>query len=356
MSILRQTIGVDISKDDFVAYAERIDEQFACKRLGQRKFTNNQKGIKEFISWFTSKTDEAGFVQVVMEATGRYHEPLAYHLHELRHRISIVLPNRIKNFARSLNQHSKTDPIDAKVIARYGGLCGPDAWRPANQSMRNLREYTRERQDIIKMRTQASNRISAQRAGRHPSLKTIERLEEQIEVFDQQLEQILADIETLRSQDEQFDQSITLLTSIPHIGLITAYVILSETNGFTLFDNRNQLIKFAGLDVTELQSGSSIKGQGRISKRGNANLRSAPYMAAVGVNRKDSVFQETYQRHLLKHGVKKKAIIAVVRQLLKVAFGVHQSGQPYNENIHRLRVQKKIDEHNGSPMVANLAD
>ena len=79
-------------------------------------------------------------------------------------------------------------------------------------------------------------------------------------------------------------------------------------------------------------------------------------MAAVGVNTKASVFQDTYQRHLLKHGVKKKALTAVVRQLLNVAFGIHQSGKPYDEQVHRLRVQNKIDEHNGSPMVASLAN
>ena len=174
-----------------------------------------------------------------------------------------------------------------------------------------------------------------------------------------QIDQVIADIQTLRAKDESLAQSLERLESIPAIGPVTACTLLAETGGFVLFENRNQLVKYAGMDVVERQSGTSVRGQGRLSKRGNAQLRSALYMCAVTASRTPSasVFRQTYQRQLAKHGIKKKALMAVQRQLLLVAFGVHRSGQNYVQDRHELRQAKnEVGEHHGSPTVAHSAD
>ena len=130
-----------------------------------------------------------------------------------------------------------------------------------------MRELSRERQDIIQMRTQAKCRFAALVSGHKPPKKTLNRIKRQIALFDEQLAQIEADMERLRQKDEQLSQSVSLLCSISHIGTTTAFIIIAETNDFQLFENRNQLIKYAGLDVIERQSGSSIMGKSKISKR-----------------------------------------------------------------------------------------
>lgn len=354
MQLVSQSVGLDIAKDSFVAFIEAYFSDRSAKKIAQRKFDNAPAGIKSFIKWLSEKTKSLEFVHLTMEATGRYHENLAYALLDHNYRISIVLPNRIKNFARSLNEYSKTDPIDARIIASYTSMHNPGAWQPANKSMRHLRELTRERQDLMKMRTQAKNRLSALRSGHKPLKETMRRIKKQIAFFDKQVEQIEIDTDRLRQNDEQLNRSIELLTSIPHIKDITAYVLMAETNGFTLFENRNQLIKYAGLDIIERQSGTSLNGRSCISKRGNSHLRSAPYMGAMGVKRTQSVFQETYLRAVGKGQAKKQAFTAVVRQLIRVAYGVHKSGQPYEENTHRLRTPKGVGEFENSPTVTHL--
>ena len=355
MSILNQCVGVDISKAEFIAYFEVMLANQRTKKVGQRKFDNSPIGIKKFVSWLEKKAVKDQVLQVVMEATGRYHEALAYHLFELHYRVCIVLPNRIKHFARSFNQFSKTDLIDAAIIARYGSTQLPDAWQPSSPTIRHLRELTRERQDVIKMRTQTTNRLSAMRASAKPQASIIERLELQILFFNQQIQDIEAEMEHLRGQDPLLAQQLKYLTSIPYVGKTTAYTIIAETAGFTLFENRNQLIKYAGLDIVERQSGSSIKGKSKVSKRGNSQLRAALYMPAVGVINKPSAFQDTYQRCLQRHKCKSKALMAVQRQLLLVAFGLHQSQQLYDPDIHRQRTINGVGEHQGSPTVAHLA-
>ncbi|MEM1215947.1 MAG: IS110 family transposase [Bacteroidota bacterium] len=354
MEILNQSVGVDVSKAELVVYFEVMYKNQSTKKVGQRKFDNTLSGIKKLVKWIDKRSDSEVLLQVVMEATGRYHEALAYHLCELHYRVCIVLPNRIKHFARSLNQFSKTDPIDAAIIAHYGACQVLDAWLPASPLMRRLRELTRERQDLIKMRTQVTNRRCAMRASARPQKDILERLNLQLDFFNDQIDQIEAHIAQLKHQDNDLSQQITRLTSVPYIGVVTASIILAETSGFQLFENRNQLIKYAGLDVVERQSGSSIKGKSKISKRGNAHLRGALYMPAVGAISKPGVFQDIYQRCLQRHGNTNKALMAVQRKLLLVAFGLHQSQQMYDPEIHRLRTLNGVGELHGSPTVAHL--
>lgn len=354
MEILNQSIGVDISKSELVAYFELMYKDQSTKKVGQRKFDNTPSGIKKFVQWIVKKSVDGILLQVVMEATGRYHESLAYHLVDAHYRVCIVLPNRIKHFARSLNQFSKTDSIDAAVIARYGSCQVLEAWQPASPLMRRLRELTRERQDIIKMRTQVTNRRFAMRVSARPQTDILERLGLQLEFFNAQIAQIETQIAELKRKDSVLSEQINRLVSIPHIGLVTASIILAETGGFQLFENRNQLIKYAGLDIVERQSGSSIRGKSKISKRGNSHLRGALYMSALGAISKPGVFQDTYQRCLERHGNGNKALMAVQRKLLLVAFGLHQSQQMYDSEIHYLRCQNEVGGPKSPPTVARL--
>lgn len=354
MEIICQSVGVDVAKDSFVAHIQSLFVDRRTKKLAQRKFKNTASGIKTFIEWLSKKAKSNDLVHIAMEATGRYYEELAYALYESKLKVSVVLPNKVQYFARSKNEYSKTDPIDALMIASYVSANNPSPWQPATPCMRELRELTRERQDLIKMRTQAKNRLHALTHSHQPLGATLKRLGKQIVFFNRQLQQIEEQMNKLRARDEQLAQSVELLTSIPHIGSITAYCILAETDGFTLFDNRNQLIKYAGLDIVEKQSGTSVNGKGKISKRGNANLRSAPYPGTLNMTRTTSVFQQTYQRSIDKGMAPKQARTAVVRQLLRVAFGVYKSGVAYDEQIHRLRTDKKIGEPKSSPTVTHL--
>lgn len=251
MQAISLNAGIDISKDHFDTYLEYTFVDRSVKKAGQRRFKTTSKEIDKFISWVAKRNKLKAKVHFTMEATGRYHEQLAYALFEGGFTVSIVLPNRIKNFARSLNQFSKTDTVDAKIITAYTSMYQPEAWQPANASMRQLKEYTRERQRLTKSKTIASNRLHAIRKSRYPEAKTVDRLSQQIDFYEGQIEEIEEDIAQLRQQDEQLDEDVKLLCSIPHVGWITACTILAETGSFTLFENRSQLIKYAGLDILE---------------------------------------------------------------------------------------------------------
>ncbi|WP_273444860.1 IS110 family transposase [Neolewinella agarilytica] len=354
-NIIAYCVGVDISSESFDACLQKVYDNRTLEMVATKQFKNTLTGSKAFAEWLSTKGALKELVHVGMEATGRYYEPLAYFLFEQGYTLSVILANKIKYFARSLNEFSKTDAIDAKIIASYVSRHVPIAWAPMSPLMRQLRELSRDREALTKTCTMSKNRLKALRAGHKPLKVTIKRLEKQVRFLQKQIKEIELEMDLLREQDKTLGERYELLVSIPYIGKITAYVIMAETDCFHLFENRNQLIKYAGLDIIQNQSGTSVNGTSRISKRGNAHLRSAPYPGLGSISRGKSVFAKTYTKAIEKGMEKKQARTAVIRQLLRVAFGVVKSGQPYQAEIHRSRTTKKIGELEGSPTVTGLA-
>ena len=121
-----------------------------------------------------------------------------------------------------------------------------------------------------------------------------------------------------------------LLCSLPGIGLLTAATILGETNGFDLIRNKRQLASYAGLDVKEKQSGTSVKGKPRISKKGNRYLRKAMHLPALTAIRHDERFKAIFARIVSKHGIKMKAAVAIQRKLLEMAYTLYKKQEKYN--------------------------
>lgn len=78
-----------------------------------------------------------------MEATGIYYEPLAYHLHRLNLQMIVILPNKAKYYAKSLNVKTKNDSMDARVLAIMRCMQKLQTWTPPKTIYRELRALTR---------------------------------------------------------------------------------------------------------------------------------------------------------------------------------------------------------------------
>lgn len=117
--------------------------------------------------------------------------------------------------------------------------------------------------------------------------------------------------------------------------MLTAVTVLAETNGFELIRNKRQLTSYAGLDVKEKQSGTSVKGKPRISKKGNRYLRKAMYLPALAAIRCDQRFKSVFARLVAKHGIKMKAAIAVQRKLLEMIFIIYRTNKPYEKDYFK---------------------
>ena len=119
-------------------------------------------------------------------------------------------------------------------------------------------------------------------------------------------------------------------------------IVLAETNGFELIRNKKQLTSYAGLDVKEKQSGTSVKGKPRISKKGNTVLRKSMHLPSLSAIKHNEMFKEIFARLVSRHGVKMKAIVAIQRKILELIYLLHKNKtvfQPDYENKKREQLQ-----------------
>ncbi|WJK47560.1 IS110 family transposase [Chitinophagaceae bacterium DXS] len=134
----------------------------------------------------------------------------------------------------------------------------------------------------------------------------------------------------LVKKDQEVSEAVALLSSIKGIGELTAVTVLAETNGFDLIRNSKQLASYAGYDVKEKESGTSVKGKPKISKRGNKHLRKAMHLPTFSVINNDPRYKAIYARLISKHGIKMKAAIAVQRKLLELLYTLFKTKNKYD--------------------------
>lgn len=297
-----------------------------------KTFANTGKGFVSLLLWLKKLTDESVAVRFVMEATGVYHESLAYFLDSQNCEVSIVLPNKISNYFRTLNIKTITDKTASEAIALFGLERKLDCWHKPKAEFKKLRQLTRERDQIVQERTMVKNQLHAEQAEAEPNKRSIARIKERIKMLNRQEIEIKEEVTTLIKQEPNVQQTINTVCSLTGIGLLTASIVLAETNGFELIRNKRQLASYAGFDIKEKQSGTSVKGKQRISKKGNKHLRKAMHLPALCAIRYDERFKAIYARLIAKHGIKMKAAVAIQRKMLEMIYTLYKTGKKYEKN------------------------
>lgn len=329
--IVKQVVGIDVAQDELVVCLGRMHDDWSPELFAAKVFPNNVKGFVSLIDWVTQLTEPGLAVRFVMEATGVYHESLAYYLDEQGLEVSIVLPNKISNYARTLAVKTVTDKTASEAIAQFGLERKLDQWTRPKGIYKKLRQLTRERNQLVDLRTICKNQLHAEQAEAEPNKKSIARVKKRIEVLKKQEAEIEAELRELIKNDPQAKNVILLICTIPGIGLLTAATIVGETNGFELIRNKRQLTSYAGLDVREKQSGTSINRKPKISKKGNKQLRKAMYMPALAAIRHDERFKAIFARLVSKHGIKMKAAVAIQRKLLEMSYTLYKTQTKYEK-------------------------
>jgi transposase len=311
-------LGIDIAK-------QRVEVALLVEgKIKNKSFKNAPDGFEALALWLR----KLGIQQVsaCLEATGNYGEDLAIYLHEAGHTVSIVNPARIKGFAQSELTRTKTDKVDAGIIARFCLAMTPESWIPPSPEIRSLRALVRRADSLIGMRTQEKNRLGTS----HESVTSL--IKEHIDYLDKEIKKIRNQIADLIDQDPDLRQKKDLLASIPAIGKATIAVLLADLDNLGKFTHVRELVAFIGLAPRETLSGSSIKGKPRLCKTGNARLRKALYMPALVSIRYNPIMIAFYNR-LKEKGKNGEVIVcAIMRKLVHVIFGVLKSGKKYNPN------------------------
>lgn len=305
--------GVDISKD----YFDVVDQ-----RDNHDQYGNDTQGFSQF------KKSLPQNALVVMEATGYYHYQLAQYLSKHGISCAVVNPLSIKRFVQMKLAKVKTDKADAKSICEYAMSNEVSIYSSVDDIQADCLQLFRLMHIYKKQLTALKNKHHGEAVLGHPS-KTVyhslnrskKHIEAEIELIEQKLLELVK---------QEYQDQITLLKSIPGLGIKTILFLIVVTKGFTRFENASQLCSYAGITPTERLSGSSIKGRSRISKMGNKKLRNLIFMCSFTACQHNKACRSQYERIVNKGKSKKLALLAVSNKLLRQAFGIVKSGVPYD--------------------------
>lgn len=320
MNTAAMPLGIDVSKAK-LDYALWRGAKYRTKT-----FPNTPGGFSRLSEWLHQHG--AGRVHACMEATGTYWEAAALYLADAGQQVSVINPALAKAHGQSLGLRSKTDAVDAKLLADFCREKQPPMWTPPSDAERRLRALVLRHQSLVEMQTQEKNRCESLREDVRTSVEThLAWLASELERIEQAIARLLNDDDHLRGQRE-------LLASIPGLGERTIAVLLAYGVSGERFQSARQFVAFAGLSPRLYESGSSVRGKPRLSKIGHAFLRRALYMPAM-VTLYKTAWGKRFQQRLAAHGKPPKLIIgAMMRKLAHVAFGVIKSGRPFNPALH----------------------
>lgn len=321
---VKMIVGIDVSKDRLDVVVVKADG-----RSEHAEFSNDQTGWTKLHHFLKKRGSEAGTV-ACMEATGSYSEEVAEYLYEQQYAVSVVNPARIKAYAASQLQRNKTDKLDAALIADFARTQNPVRWTPPDPAWRELRMLIRHLADLDNDQQRQANRLHALQHSAYISPMVLANLEQQLNLLGQQVEQVKAHIQDHIDQHPDLKRQRDLLVSIKGIGQLTAAKMLAEFRAITEFTDVRQLVAYAGLNPRQRQSGSSVRGQSHISKTGRASIRAALYMPAITAQRHNPILR-TYAERLTQQGLgKMQIVVAVMRKLLHLIYGILKSGQPFD--------------------------
>lgn len=292
----RTWVGVDVSKEHWDVAINGSSEvnRYASDETGTQALINDLSILK--------------CVQVCLEATGSYHQPLVKALHETGIAVSIINPANVRSFARARGQLAKTDRIDALQLVQFGLMMKPEPSEMPSENQGKLRALRTRRQQLVDAQTQEKNRLGVTN---DPAARA--SIEAALEFYDQQLKSIEEQINQLLQKDPQFQRWFELLVTVPGIRETTAAALIAELPELGSM-NRRQTARLAGLAPINRDSGA-MRGKRTIAG-GRARVRKALYMPTLVATRHNPAIRDFYQQLLARGKNKMAALTACMRKLL----------------------------------------
>jgi transposase len=250
-------------------------------------------------------------------------------LHEAGFAVAVINPAQAYNYALSLPRRSKTDVLEARVLAQFAAERQPPRWTPPPQVYHELRQRLVARDGLLSMRQQARNQRHALLQWPVVIASVREHLDAVITELDTRLVALEAEIAQVLA-DGAWAESARLLTSITGIGMVTTAWLLVGTLNFQACASAEKAAAYVGLVPLARESGSSVRGRAQIGHGGHARLRTALYLATLTATRFNPMIKAHYDRLRAAGKPPKVARCAAARKLLHLAFAVVTKHQPFD--------------------------
>jgi len=311
-------VGVDVAKDSLEVALHPEAKSFSV--------TNDRAGIAKLMA----QLPEPGKCVVVLEATGGYERTVIAELLQAGHRVARVNPRQVRDFANAMGVLAKTDPIDTRVIARFGEVVKPRCLEIPEGPLSELQQLVERRRQLIELRTAEKNRL--QQANSKPTRKSIEdvlkTLEKQVEIIEEQIDELVR-------KHEDWQHKVDLMTSVPGVGRATATTLRADLPELGQL-NREEIAALVGVapynhDSGQLQGTRCIWG-------GRAPVRNVLYMATLSAKRCNQIIRRFAQRLAENSALRpskpsKVVTTACMRKLLIILNTMLKNDTPWNPQL-----------------------
>jgi transposase len=284
-SMPQRFIGLDVHKHYLVAVGVTPDRQpvFGPQRVE----------LCRLEAWITKTlTPQDALVLEMTGNTYQLYDELRPHVHS----VTVVHPPHVKLITSMPVMNDKIAAARLAELHAAGLLSG--IWVPP-QAVRELRALIAQRAKMVKLATQAKNRLHAvlhryhlappdgdpfspaQRAWwTHLDLTAVEQVRIQCDLTTLDCAQTqCAHIETLLKALAAQDERVPFLVQLPGVGLLTAMILLAAIGQIGRFPSAKHLVGYAGLGARLHDSGMTTR-RGRLTKAGRRDLRCAVVEAA----------------------------------------------------------------------------
>lgn len=321
-------LGIDIAKHKFDVCLRLL----ASPETRQNAtFNNNLKGFQSLQQWLRQKAPGlSDQLHACLESTSRYGDGLAEFLYRQAFLVSMVNPRRTRCYANSQLTRNVNDTLDAQMIADFCA-CERNTlrlWEPLSPDHGQLRELTRARQALVQQRDSFANMLeTATGLARKVFQKQLRSLERQVKQLDEALERFVQ-----QQLAPKLAKQIELADSVTAVGLITAATVIAELPPMEKLTQADQAVALFGLDPIKKTSGISVDTPARLSRMGSRRGRRALYMPAICALRFNPIIRQLGQRLHKKGRSGKYVVVAAMRKLLRLIFGVVKQGKPFDPN------------------------
>ncbi len=292
-------VGVDVSKDFLDVYRPDTDELI--------KIDNSETAVADFCQQLQKKKRS---LMVVMEATGGYETLLVNQLalHDLK--AAVVNPRRVRDFAKGVGMDAKTDPIDAKIISKYGEVVSPKPMAVKSEHEQKHGALVARRNQLLELISQENNRLK--QSWDDDAKQSIRDV---LEVLKKQLKRINSQLAKMLKEDAKNQRTIEILQSVKGVGPVMISTLIAELPELGRL-NRAEVAKLVG--VAPINRDSGKKSGKRFIGGGRSQVRRVLYMATIVAIRHNEKIKAFYQ-HLKSKGKESKvAIVACMRKFITI--------------------------------------
>jgi transposase len=306
MRVVASIVGVDVAKLELVTYRDDSEQL--------ETIANDKLHIKKWLNTLPAQT------AIAVEATNIFHLDLVDLAYAGNFVVYVVDGYQLSNYRKGVGGRSKTDPSDARLLARFLRNEGDDLrpWAPPPAVYSTVQSLLRRRAVLIQGRTQltqswANDKIL--KAALASYVTSVERLDLLIR----------KEIKVALKEAGLLDQ-VARCEAIEGIGFLSAAaLVMAFTRGD--FQSGDGFIAFLGMDLRVSDSGQKT-GQRRLTKRGCSEIRRLLHNAAMSASR-SAAWKGFYQYQRNRGKATTQVLVMLARKLARVAFSLMKNKSEY---------------------------